>query len=103
MKALINGIPILSSKDGGVIEIVEDGVNGWLFGEDIRDFINIYNDPRAQNIDEKDYEEFKNKLLKIIDIYNNDREKYWEIAYNAIKMVPEKVSIKNMLKKYYIK
>ncbi len=103
MKALINGVPVLSSKDGGVIEVVEDGVNGWLFGEDIRDFINIYNDPRAQNIDEKDYEEFKNKLFKIIDLYNNDREKYWEIAYNAIKMIPEKVSIKNMLKKYYIK
>ena len=41
MKALVNGIPVLSSRDGGVIEIVEDGVNGRLFGEDIHDFTNI--------------------------------------------------------------
>ncbi|ABN69359.1 glycosyl transferase, group 1 [Staphylothermus marinus F1] len=103
MKALANGIPILSSRDGGVIEIVEDNVNSWLFGEDIRDFINIYSDPRAANIDEKDYEEFKKKLLWIIDIYNNDPEKYWEIAFNAYKTVPEKVNIINVLKKYYIR
>lgn len=103
MKALSNGIPILSSRDGGVVEIVEDNVNSWLFGEDIRDFINIYSDPRASNIDEKDYEEFKKKLLWIIDMYSSDPEKYWETALNAFKTVPEKVSIINVLKKYYIR
>jgi starch phosphorylase len=102
MKALINGIPILSSRDGGVIEVVEDNVNSWLFGEDIREFINIYSVPRAKHIDEKDYEEFKKKLLWIIDMYNSDREKYWQVAFNAHKTVPEKVNIINVLKKYYI-
>ena len=102
MKSLANGVPVLSSRDGGVIELVQDGFNGWLFGEDIRDFINIYVDPRAGEIDEKDYEEFEKKLLGFIDLYNSDREKYYEIGFNAIISSVPKVDIRNVLKKYYI-
>ncbi|OYT38172.1 MAG: glycosyl transferase family 1 [Desulfurococcales archaeon ex4484_58] len=100
MKSLVNGVPILSSRDGGVIEIVEDNVNSWLFGEDIRDFINIYTDERAGEIDERDYSEFSYRLLEIINSYGSD--KYWDIAYNAYTTIPGRVDIKNVLKKYYI-
>ncbi|MEM1639130.1 MAG: glycogen/starch/alpha-glucan phosphorylase [Desulfurococcaceae archaeon] len=102
MKALVNGVPVLSSRDGGVLELVEDNVNGWLFGSDIRDFINIYEDPRAKEIDEKEYMEFKEKLFKIIDLYYSNGEKYWEISVNAWRNTPLKVDIRNVLKQYYL-
>ncbi len=101
MKALVNGVPVLSSRDGGVLEVVTDGVNGWLFGEDIRDFVNIYEDPRAKEIDEREYTEFKAKLASIIDMYYNKPEKYWEIALNAWRITPDLVDIKKVLRKYY--
>jgi len=102
MKALVNGVPVLSSRDGGVIEIVEDGVNGWLFGEDIRDFINIYSDQRASEIDSRDYIEFSNKLSNIVRMYHESREEFMKIAYNAVINTPDKVDIKSVLKKYYM-
>ncbi len=102
MKAGSNGVPILSSRDGGVLEVVEDGVNSWLFGSDIRDFINIYNDPRAKEIDEKEYREFEEKLLQIIKMYYDQPDKYWEVAVNAANTFPGRVNIENTLKKYYL-
>jgi len=101
MKAQANGVPVLSSRDGGVPEVVEDGVTGWLFGEDLRDFVNIYTDPKAKEIDEKEYAEFRSKLLWIIDMYQSDPEKYLEVSFNAWAKTPGKVDIVNALKKYY--
>ncbi len=102
MKASANGTPVLSSRDGGVVEIVRDGYNGWLFGDDIRDFINIYTDEKAKEIDERDYREFEEKLLAIIKMYYNEPEKYREIMLNAAKSFIEKVDVRENLKKYYI-
>lgn len=101
MKALVNGVPVVSSRDGGVIEIVEDGVNGWLFGRDIRDFIDIYNDPVAKQIDASDYEEFKQKLLHAIKVYYEKPDDYWGSALRAIRTVPAKVDIELVLAQYY--
>jgi starch phosphorylase len=101
MKAQVNGVPVLSSRDGGVLEVVEDGITGWLFGQDLRDFINIYTDPRAREIDEREYAEFRSKLLWIIDMYHKDPEKYLEVSMNAWKRTPEKVDMTGVLKKYY--
>jgi len=101
MKALVNGVPTLSSRDGGVLEVVIDGVNGWLFGNDLRTFINIYDDPQAREIDEHEYKEFSSKLREVVDIYYNDQDRYWRVALNACKMTPELVDIKNVLKRYY--
>jgi len=102
MKALVNAVPVVSSKDGGVIEIVKEGVHGWLFGEDIRDFINIYNDPRAVDIDTRDYLEFSTKLLNAIKVFGSAREEYYRIALNAVRDVPSKVDVKSVLRKYYL-
>jgi len=63
VRALVNGVPVISSRDGGAIELIEDGANGWLFGRDIREFISIYGDPQAKTIDESDYAEFSSKLV----------------------------------------
>ncbi|MET1159600.1 MAG: glycogen/starch/alpha-glucan phosphorylase [Thermoprotei archaeon] len=101
MKALVNGVPVISSRDGGAIEIVENGVNGWLFGDDLREFIDIYNDPRARDIDERDYTLFSKLLLQAIELYSRDPEKYWNIAFKAYVKTPEKVDIRNVLREYY--
>jgi len=102
MKALVNGTPVLSSRDGGVLEIVEDNVNGWLFGNDLRDFVNIYTDKRAEEIDKVEYIEFSAKLKNIIEMHENSREKYWSIGLRAVNNVPSRVDVKNVLKKYYL-
>jgi len=103
MKAGVNGAPILSSRDGGALEFIVDGENSWFFGEDIRDFINIYSDPKAKEINEKEYREFEQKLLSIIDLYNSDREKFYDIAFNAMKTFALKADIAIALRKYYVK
>jgi len=102
MKALVNGVPVVSSRDGGVVEIVRDGVHGWLFGEDIRDFINIYGDHRALDIDNRDYVEFKSKLLNAVKLVAESRDKYYAYAVNAVRDIPGKVDVKAVLKKYYL-
>lgn len=102
MKAGVNATPILTSRDGGALEVVEDNVNGWFFGNDIRDFIDIYTDPRAKEIDERDYREFEEKLLAAIRLYYDNPDKYWETALNAAKTIPGKVDVRETLRKYYI-
>ncbi|WFO75241.1 glycogen/starch/alpha-glucan phosphorylase [Desulfurococcaceae archaeon MEX13E-LK6-19] len=102
MKAGVNATPVLSSRDGGAIEVIKDGVNGWLFGIDLREFINIYNDPKAKEIDEKDYNEFKQKLFSILDMYNSDPHKYAEISLEAVKTFTPIVDMTRTLKQYYM-
>lgn len=101
MKAGVNGVPTLSSRDGGALELIKDGVNGWFFGKDIREFIDIYTDPRAEEINKEDYSEFKSKLLSIIKMYQEDRDKFYEVGLEAIKTFTPKVDITNTLKRYY--
>jgi starch phosphorylase len=101
MKALVNGTPVLSSRDGGALEVIEDNVTGWFFGRDLREFVDIYNDPRAKIIDEEEYSEFRAKLLRIIDMYYNDYNEYLNVALNAWMKTPEKVDVKRALRKYY--
>lgn len=101
IKAGINGVPTLSSRDGASLEIIEHGVNGWLFGSEPSEFIDIYSDPRAENIDEGDYSDMLKTLMKVIEIYENDREKYMEISYNAYKKARETGDIRRLLKQYY--
>ncbi|MEZ0393835.1 MAG: glycogen/starch/alpha-glucan phosphorylase [Desulfurococcaceae archaeon] len=102
MKAMANGVPVISSRDGGAIELIEDWKNGWLFGEDIRDFINIYTDPRAKQVDERDYAEFKDKLLKVLELYEADRERYWQISLEALRSSVGRVDSKRMMREYYL-
>lgn len=57
MKAGVNGVPSVASRDGAVVEIVKDGVNGWLFGED-RDRLLPLDSP---DIESREYTEFRKK------------------------------------------
>lgn len=102
MKAMVNGVHVVASRDGGVLELIHDEFNGWLFGEDHRELINLYVDRKAEEIDAKEYQEFNNKLRSVIKIYYENPDKYWGISYNAYRTSIEKVDVKNALKKYYL-
>ena len=99
MKSLANGVPVIGAKDGGALEVIKHGENGWLFGQDIKDLINFYTDPTAKEIDEKDFEEFSNYLENAIKIYGNDE--YKQIELNALKTY-KLVDINNVLDKLYL-
>ncbi|RLE94667.1 MAG: glycosyl transferase family 1 [Thermoprotei archaeon] len=92
MKAAINSVPSLSSRDGGVLELVEDGINGWLFGRDLRQLI-YFDTQERDRINEEDYREFKAKLLRILDLIANNEDKYYEVALNCVKTFMPKVDI----------
>lgn len=100
MKSSINGVPTVASRDGAVIELIKDGVNGWLFGEDIRLLIDL-NDPVALEINEKDYVEFRKRVEYVLDLFNNDRERFYQVALNAINTMVPRVNIERVLSEYY--
>ena len=100
MKAGVNGVPTLSSKDGASLELIEDGVNGWFFGEELNKIIDIDSD-EAMKIDEKDYNDFIKKLTYVLELYDEDKDKYMEISYNTYKTFTPTVDIKRVLKQYY--
>jgi len=100
MKAGINGTPTLSSKDGASLELIKDGYNGWFFGEELRELV-LPGSPRAWEVDSHDYEAFSNKLKMIIEMWNKDKDKFYEIALNAILSFIPYVSADRMLKEYY--
>lgn len=97
MKAGVNGVPTLASRDGAVLEMIKDDYNGWLFGKDISEFIDIYTNPRANEVDEEEYEEFSKRLKEIINIYVNKPEKYLRVSINAAKTFVRLADIRNTL------
>lgn len=101
MKGGLNGTPSLSSRDGAAVELIRDGENGWLFGEDVRELIDIGTDPRAREISEREYEDFVNKLKSIIKLYNDDRDGFIKVMINAKKSFSKAAPIENALAKYY--
>lgn len=98
MKSMAAGVPVLASRDGGVIELVEDGVNGWLFGKDLR-YLIPYDSVEASEINERDYEEFRRRLEEIIRLYGS--EEYIKVSMNASRTAMRKADISLALKKYY--
>ncbi len=100
MKAAINGVPTLSSKDGASLEFIVDGLNGWFFGEDLKELV-IPNSYEAGKINEKDYEEFSRKLKEIIKLWYDEKDKFLDVAINAIKTSINFVSSERMIKEYY--
>ncbi|MEM4768166.1 MAG: glycogen/starch/alpha-glucan phosphorylase [Saccharolobus sp.] len=97
MKAGVNGVPTLASRDGGAIEIIKDEFNGWLFGNNLYNLVDLYSE-EARRIDEEDYRDFKNKFLKIVELYNKDREKYAQIMINTLNTFYKWADVKRVIK-----
>lgn len=100
MKAAVNSIPTISSRDGGVLELVVHGVNGWLFGNDIREPLN-YVGPEADQINEAEYQEFKRILLDVIKLIKSDPEAYYRVSLSAMRSFIPRVSMIRVLREYY--
>jgi len=97
MKAAINGVPTLASRDGGAMELIRHGVNGWFFGKDLKELWI----PKTPENNIEDYEEFKNLLLEVINLYQNDTERYYKVASNALRTSIPRVGIERVLREYY--
>jgi len=101
MKAAVNGTVPVASRDGAAVEMIVDGVNGWLFGQDIRDLVDFGRDPRVAEVDRVEYEELKTKFLKALELYSSDREGFQTIALNSLLTFAPVVDMKRVLREYY--
>jgi len=99
MKTSVNGVPTLSSRDGGALELFKHEYNSWFFGKELNQLIDIYNDEKAKSLDEEDYEDFRTKLIKLISIYGSNSFK--EVSLNLLKSSINFVNIERVLKEYY--
>ena len=52
-------------------------------------------------VDENDYRDMLRTLVKVIEIYENDRERYMEISYEAYRRSREMGDIRRLLRQYY--
>ena len=100
MKAAVNGVPTLSSRDGGALEFIVDDVNGWLFGEDVRTLVD-YCSPEGLKISEKEYAQFRDQFLKIYELYRSDPESYYKVGLNALRAFVTRASMERVMKEYY--
>ena len=100
MKAAINGVPTLSSRDGGILEFIVDGVNGWLFGEDVRTLVDYYS-PEAMKINEEEYNQFRDLFLKIYELYRSNPEGYYKVGSNALRAFVARANMERVMKEYY--
>lgn len=98
MKGAVNGVPTLASRDGGALELIKHGFNGWFFGKERREIV----DPVPERIEDlDDYQEFKGLLENALNLYAHDTEKYYEVALNALQTSVPRVGVERVLKEYY--
>jgi starch phosphorylase len=95
MKAAVNGVPTLASRNGGVIEFIVNNENGWFFGADVEEFKETWGGT------EYDYMEFKRRLTEIASLYRNDEESYYELSLQALTSFLPRVQIERVLGEYY--
>ncbi|GAA5420581.1 hypothetical protein Stok01_02546 [Sulfurisphaera tokodaii] len=86
MKAGVNGVPSVASRDGAVPEIIKDGYNGWLYGEDRYELLPV-------DTYDREYEEFARKVKEALN-------KYYEVGYNAYHTFSDFCSMDRLMKEY---
>lgn len=101
MKSSVNGVPVISSRDGGTVEFIEDGTHGWFFGHSNQGLIDIYNDPIAETLNEQDYHDFKSTIYRVITLYQEKREEFYRVAYQAAQKFSREADIGNTLRVLY--
>ncbi len=101
MKAGVNGVPTLSSRDGGALEMIVEGQTGWFFGHELDELLDFYNDDRAHALDEQDYEDFKDRCLQLTDLFLQDREHFYRIAFETAQHFSREADIHRTLKTLY--
>ena len=99
MKTSVNGVPTLSSRDGGALELFKHEYNSWFFGKELNQLIDVYKDKRTKILDEEDYKDFSRRLIKLIDSYGSNHFK--EVSLNLLKTSNNFVTIDRVIKEYY--
>ena len=102
MKAGVNGVPTLASRDGAALEMIRDGFNGWFFGSDIDYPIDLYSSS-ASEIDQRDYKDLYEKYRNIMTLYVNNLDQYIEIMINVFKTFVVEADINRVIREYYRK
>ncbi|MEM4138396.1 MAG: hypothetical protein QW250_02440, partial [Sulfolobaceae archaeon] len=87
--------------DGGALEIIRDGYNGWFFGRELNEVISLNSD-EAKRINNEDYEDFKKRFLAIVSMYQNDKEKYYEVMLNTLKSFVEWAGVERVFRELNI-
>lgn len=98
MRAALNAVPTLTSRDGGTLEGIVHGYNGWFFGEN-RFSMEPYTDDEYK----KDLEEFYNVLEQILEMWKTRNEEYLSIGRNALSTIAPRFSMHRALKEYIYK
>jgi len=102
MKAGINCVPTLSSRDGGALELIEDGRNGWFFGKELNECIDVNSDWRMRVIDEEDYADMKRTFVGVMRMRKENPARYQKIMMETMISFREKADIRVALEKYGI-
>jgi starch phosphorylase len=102
MKAGINGVPTLSARDGGALEMINHDRNGWFFGRESKECIDLDSDWRARGIDEEDYASMKQTFIGVMRMREKDPKRYQEIMMETMKSFREKADVMVALEKYGI-
>ncbi len=85
MEVISFGIPVIATEVGGVNEIIHDGENGLLLNKDFTDsdFANALN--RFLNMNDSEYQNFRDNARKIWEDKFNAENNYPEFSSNLIK------------------
>ncbi|MGC9009769.1 MAG: glycogen/starch/alpha-glucan phosphorylase [Sulfolobales archaeon] len=100
MKAGVNGVPTLASRDGAALEIIRDGFNGWFFGSDIDYPIDLYSSS-ASEIDQRDYKDLYERYKEIVSLYYNNKDQYINIMINTLETFRREADINRVIREYY--
>ncbi len=100
MKAGVNGVPSIASRDGGALEFIVDGVNGWFFGEDLRNMVD-YGGEEGRRISEAEYAQLRDALLRVHRMYSEDPESFHRVGLNALRSFATRASMERVLREYY--
>ncbi len=93
MRAALNAVPTLATRDGGVVECIISGYNGWLFGK------NRINPKEPYH----DLDEFYVTLEKILELYRREKENYLKISLNALRSIASFFNTHRVLREYIAK
>ena len=93
MRAALNAVPTISTRDGGVLEGIIHGYNGWLFGKNRMD----------ENEGYDDIKELYDVLEGVLSLIKNEREEYFKICLNALATIGSYFNTKRVLKEYIAK
>lgn len=100
MKAAVNAVPTITSRDGATLEYIIDGVNGWFFGRDLRTPLDLAS-PEASEINDVEYREFKELTFKVLNMLSVDPESYYRVALSAMRSFIPRASMIRVLREYY--